>query len=345
MAVSNDLLTDQRVARHRQTLVEAGCDVLLVGRNELKPRHSKGWLFYAELNHLLWRRLRHSKVDIVWANDTDTLLGCFLASRRHGVQLVMDAHELFPEVPELQHKPLVRWVWHTIERMLMPQCNALLTVCQSIADHYRHELGVRMEVVRNLSTSSLKKEDLPPNDTGTKTLLYQGCVNIGRGVDWAIDALEWLPDCRLVVAGGGDLLEAMQSYACSKPWSNRIEFTGRMTPEELHALTPHADVGLVMLEDMGLSYHYALPNRIGDLVQAGVPMVVSDLPEMASVVRHFRVGAVMREPGAKALAEAVRSVLARQWSGEDFSAARHDMDWKKEKEKLIEIVEQLTEKL
>jgi len=183
-------------------------------------------------------------------------------------------------------------------------------------------------------------------------------------VDWAIDALEWLEDCRLVVAGGGDLLEEMKAYAASKPWADRISFTGRLKPAELMQLTVKADVGLVMLEDLGLSYHYALPNRIGDFVAAGVPMVVSDLPEMAAVVRRFGVGEIIRNSefgirssvpkaantlihqniavsqfgvrNAELLAEAVKRVLAREWKESDFDEARKDMDWNKEKNKLLE---------
>ena len=164
---------------------------------------------------------------------------------------------------------------------------------------------------------------------------------MGRGVDWAIDALEWLPECRLVVAGDGDLLEEMKAYAASKEWSERISFTGRLMPEEMHALTPQADVGLVMLEDMGLSYHYALPNRIGDFVQAGVPMVVSDLPEMAAVVKRYRIGEVMREPGAKALADSIQKVIAIGKERYNFEPARRDMDWNKEKQILIKTANSL----
>ena len=347
MAVSNDLLTDQRVDRHRRTLTEAGFDVVVLGRLDVSTRHRHGWQFYYELNRGLRRKVAEQKPDIVWANDTDTLLGCYLAARRCRAKLVMDAHELFPEVPEIQHKPLVKWVWRTVERQLMPKCDARLTVCQSIADHYKKTLGVEMAVVRNLSrdvTRHVSTDAASFETCHVTSLLYGGCVNVGRGVDWAIDALEWLPQCRLVVAGDGDLLEQMKAYAARKPWADRITFTGRVTPEALAALTAKADVGLVMLEDMGLSYRYALPNRVGSFVQAGVPIVVSDLPEMAAVVRRFGVGEVSEELGVKsyelrvkALAEAVKKVLAREWKDEDFAAARENMDWNKEKQKLIEI--------
>ena len=344
MAVTNDLVTDRRVMRHVVSLREAGYEVSVIGRNDLVLKHCCGWIFYAEYNLKLFRCLKKERPDVVWANDTDTLLGSWLAvkvCRRPKARLVMDAHELFPEVPEIQEKPLVKWVWRAIERCLMPKCDALFTVCQSIADYYKEKYGVEMTVVRNVCGEWKAESGKWRVESGGRVLLYQGCVNKGRGVDWAIDALEWLEDCRLVIAGGGDLLEEMRVYAQSKPWSDRIEFLGRLTPEELEPLTRQASVGLVMLEDIGLSYHFALPNRIGDFVAAGVPMVVSNLPEMAAVVRRFGVGVVMRGAGARYLAEAVKGVLSKEWKEDDFAEAREDMDWNKEKLKLIKIIERI----
>ena len=359
MAVSNDLSNDRRVARHAGALQQAGCEVVVVGRRlpsspeveapwrlvRMPLRHRRGWRFYAELNRRLCSTMLRERPDVVWANDTDTLAGCAVAARRLGCRLVMDAHELFPEVPEVQHRPLVQWVWRAIERRYMPRCDARLTVCQSIADYYRDRYGLAMTVVRNLpalrSPLSALHSPLSTLRSPLSTLLYQGAVNLGRGVDWAIDALEYLPQCRLVVAGRGDLLQAMQAYAAAKPWADRVLFLGHVPPADLDALTCQADVGLVMLDDLGLSYHYALPNRIGDFVAAGVPMVVSDLPEMAAVVRRFGVGEVIeRQPGAeaRALARAVERVLARQWTDSDFDAARRDMDWEREKQKLLAIL-------
>jgi glycosyltransferase involved in cell wall biosynthesis len=342
MAVTNDLVTDRRVMRHVETLREAGYAVTLIGKNDLRVRNKKTWKFYAEYNLRLWWRLLRSKCDVVWANDTDTLLACFLAARMKRKRLVMDAHELFPEVPELVGREKVKRVWERIERRIMPKCDALLTVCQSIADYYRERYGVQMAVVRNVPL--MEHSESKPTISAHRspfTLLYQGAVNVGRGVDWAIDALEWLDGCRLVIAGGGDLLDQMKAYAAQKPWADRIEFLGRLTPDQLQPLTRQADVGLVMLEDMGLNYHYALPNRIGDFVAAGVPIVVSDLPEMAAVVRRFNIGEVIEGTGARPLAQAVGKVLAKDWHDADFAEARKDMDWNKEKQKLIEIINKI----
>ena len=368
MAVTNDLVTDRRVDRHCRTLMEASYEVLLIGRqlpgsaeverpyptHRMVLRHRRGPLFYAEFNIALANYLRSQEVDVVWANDSDTLPGCWLAARRQRARLVMDAHELFPELPEVIHRPLIRLAWKVINRLFMPQCDALLTVCNSFADYYKQHLGVEMTVVRNVQAESGKwKAESDAAAPGllstfhfplsTHILLYQGAVNVGRGVDWAIDALEWLPDCCLVVAGGGDLIEEMKAYAAAKPWADRIVFLGRLPHEELDRLTPQADVGLLMLEDMGLSYHLTLPNRVGDFVAAGVPMVVSDMPETVAVVRQYDIGEVIDGTGAKPLAEAVKRLLAR-WSMLDtaerearFAPAQKDLNWDNEKQKLINL--------
>ncbi len=353
MAATNDLVTDRRVARHAAALREAGCAVELLGRNELGVRAKRTWRFFAEYNLRLLFRLLRTKADVVWANDTDTLPACWLGARLRGRRLVMDSHEIFPEVPELIGRHRVKRVWQCVERSLMPRCDANITVNQSVADYYKHLLGIDMVVVRNMGgltpgPSPVGEGGIDPMHStplsrgrgavgeAEALLLYQGAVNLGRGIDWAIDALEYLPGCKLVVIGVGDLYDEMRTYAAGKPWGDRIRFLGRVPVADLERLTPQADVGLVMLEDMGLNYHYALPNRVGDFVAAGVPMVVSDLPEMASFVRRHGVGEVLAAPGAKALAEGIGRVLAH--GPYDFASAQADMDWDKEKQKLLQVL-------
>ena len=355
MAVTGSVATDQRVQRHCKTLAEAGHEVVLYSRDDFDLRHQNGWRFYAELNLSLWRKLRKERCDVLWANDVDTLTGLWLA-RRKGQRLVCDVHEIMPEVPEVIGRKWVQRAWRMVERMLLPRCDALLTVCESLSEHYRKLLGVQMQVVRNVpamdavalptDTNELFAQiGLPQSDL--KMVLYQGSVNLGRGVDWAIDALRWLPECRLVVAGGGDLLEQMRRYASNKPWADRIVFCGRLMPDVLQCLTPLANVGLVVLEDRGLSYHYAFPNRIGDMVKAGVPIVVSQLPEMEHFMQQYGVGEVMpydEEGGdgqAELLAAAIKRILQHGKEYYHFDEARRALDWKKEKTILTNILEKI----
>ncbi|MDD4490366.1 MAG: glycosyltransferase, partial [Paludibacter sp.] len=201
ISVSNDLSTDQRVMKVATSLSSNGYDVLLTGRllknslplttnianKRFKFLFNKGILFYAGLNTRLFFFLLFKKASIFYANDTDTLPACFLAAKLKNKKLVFDAHELFPEVPELQDRPFIKKCWIKIEDLFFPHLKTTFTVCKSIADYYRLRYNINMQVIRNvpyLKDLSEKKITI----SGKKIILYQGAVNTGRGLEWVIDA-------------------------------------------------------------------------------------------------------------------------------------------------------------
>lgn len=371
VAVTNDLLTDQRVDRSCKALEEAGYGVTLVGRRlpeseELAPRDyrthrmrllfRRSALFYGEYNVRLLLLMLFAKADAFYANDTDTLLACCWAARLRRKKLVFDAHELFPEVPELVGKPRVKQVWQWVERTCLKRVDAAFTVSQSVADEYEKRYGVRMTVVRNLPEAVSDGGEAMAAHEKPWTILYQGAVNVGRGVRELIDAMEWLPDCQLTVAGNGDLAEELISYTEGKGWQGRIEFLGRVEPSALHSITRKADLGVCLLEDLGLNYRYALPNRIGDFVQAGVPILATNFEEISRVIETYRTGATFEpcprvksgpeyEAFVQRLAEEIRNTIL-YWNAmpaeekkRRFERARKELNWEREKKLLKEKID------
>ena len=400
MAVTNDLLTDQRVDRSCRALQESGYAVTLIGRrlghasgfghtsNEVAEKaldarpyrcvrmrllFRRSALFYAEYNMRLLLKLLLMRADAFYANDSDTLPACCWAARLRGKKLLFDAHELFPDVPELVGKPRVQRVWKWVERTCLPRVDAAFTVSQSVAEEYRRRYGVAMTVVRNLperiENGELRMENYPGaaalNVTGdtpaqfsilnSQLILYQGAVNVGRGVRELVDVMGRLPQCRLVVAGDGDLLEELREYAADKPWSERIMFLGRVDPNQLHTLTTKADMGVCLLEDLGLSYRCALPNRVGDFVQAGVPLLATGFVEIQRVIEHYGIGATTEACPAVKDGEAYDQYLGRlantiadtlhAWHtmpqeerDRRFARARKELCWDNEKKTLIKTI-------
>ena len=400
MAVTNDLLTDQRVDRSCRALQESGYAVTLIGRrlghasgfghtsNEVAEKaldarpyrcvrmrllFRRSALFYAEYNMRLLLKLLLMRADAFYANDSDTLPACCWAARLRGKKLLFDAHELFPDVPELVGKPRVQRVWKWVERTCLPRVDAAFTVSQSVAEEYRRRYGVAMTVVRNLperiENGELRMENYPGaaalNVTGdtpaqfsilnSQLILYQGAVNVGRGVREMVDVMGRLPQCRLVVAGDGDLFDELREYAADKPWSERIMFLGRVDPNQLHALTTKADMGVCLLEDLGLSYRCALPNRVGDFVQAGVPLLATGFVEIQRVIEHYGIGATTEACPAVKDGEAYDQYLGRlantiadtlhAWHtmpqeerDRRFARARKELCWDNEKKTLIKTI-------
>lgn len=360
VAVTNDLVTDQRVHRTCLALHEAGCQVSLFGRmlpesnavqrpyrcSRMRLLFRKTAFFYAEYNIRLFVKLLCCKFDVFYANDTDTLLACYLASAVKRKPLFFDAHELFTEVPELVNRPKVRSVWRRIEKCILPKVSAAVTVSNGVAKEYASRYGLKMSVVRNLPFRNVQPPSSAENNN-VKTILYQGAVNEGRGVAWMIDAMEYLPHCRFLVVGNGDLYDSMVQYANSKAWSDRIEFLGRVEFEKLNQITMQAHLGLILLENKGLNYYYSFPNRVGDYAQACVPVLATDFPELRQVVAQYDLGTLIAEPQRGecyplTIANAVKATLDQyNWSDVNgrfahFEKARRDLCWEVEKMQLLD---------
>ena len=219
------------------------------------------------------------------------------------------------------------------------------------ADEYRSRYGIEMTVVRNVP-------DTPPaiktshEVSCPRTLLYQGAVNIGRGVKELIDVMQLLPDCRLVVAGDGDCLADERKHAANVPWGDRVQFLGRVEPDRLHALTTQADLGLCLLQDLGLNYRYSLPNRIADFANAGVPILATDFPEIRRVLERYGTGTLTgplpNDPRGdnysqylESLARDIRQAL-QYWDTlpadertRRFAKAGEELNWQHEKQILL----------
>ena len=194
ISVTNDLTTDQRVEKTCEALSEIGYDVVLVGRKlktslpiqknyktvRFRLLFNVGFLFYAEFNIRLFMFLLFTKKNILFSNDLDTLLPNYLLSLLQRKTLVFDSHELFSEIPELVTKPRVKNFWLYLEKKLIPKLKNVITVSNSIKNHYLNLYGISATVVRNIpKIQRIDPKEFPVNTNEKKIILYQGAVNTG----------------------------------------------------------------------------------------------------------------------------------------------------------------------
>ncbi len=362
ISVINDLVTDSRVHKVATTLQEMGHEVTLIGRllpDSLPVRRTyntrrmnlffrKGPVFYAEYNIRLFFILLFSKFNVFVANDLDTLLPNFLAARLTGSPLFYDSHEYFTEVPELVHRPKVRETWEGLEKGLLPKINQAYTVCQSIAEAYRYKYGTYFHVVRNVP-ERMVPFDIPPDKKldfgGKKIILYQGALNIGRGLEQTIRAMQYIDHAVFVIVGDGDIAIQMKTLTHSLQLKEKVKFLGRMSFNDVKYITVQADLGLSIEENLGLNYKYSLPNKLFDYIQAEIPVLVSNLPEMKKIVTDYQVGAILDSHQPQQMAKQISSILNDQekitfWKN-NLKKAAEELCWENEKEVLKTIYSKL----
>lgn len=351
ISVTSDLSTDQRILKVAHSCQQNDYKVIVVGRRlksstelqvpfatkRLKLLFNSSFLFYAEFNIRLFFLLLFSKADIFLANDTDTLVANFVASKLRNVPLVFDAHELFPEVPELQNRHSVQKFWTSIEDHIFPQLTHCYTVCDSIAEYYNNKYKVDMQVVRNLPYYRKSTERLLQY-ADKKIILYQGALNIGRGLEWMIDAMPHIDQAILVIIGDGDIRPELEQRVIDKKLSGKVIFKGRIDGSELYKYTSSAHIGLCLLSNMGLSYYYALPNRVFDFIQAGVPILASNFPEIAKIVATHHTGILIDHYGPTYLASVANDMLTNPIDTNHFAELSSQYCWENEEGILLNIL-------
>ena len=352
ISVINDLVTDNRIHKVAISLQKMGFQVTLVGRKlpqslsvndrpysiqRMSLIFTKGPFFYIEFNIRLFFLLLFSKADIFLSNDLDTLLANFIASEIKKKPLVYDSHEYFTEVPELIKRPKVQRFWEKIEENILPKIKHAYTVCESIAKAYQTKYGTPFKVVRNLPLRNGKAE-VPEKEKleyGTKKIiLYQGALNIGRGLECAIEAMQYVENAQLVLAGEGDITENLKTRTTRLNVNDKVSFLGRIPLEKMKYITAQADLGISIEEDLGLNYRFALPNKLFDYIQQEIPVMVSNLPEMKRIVEHYQIGTILEKHAPKVMArqfeEALSDETLRKTWTTNLPTTANDLCWENE---------------
>ncbi len=355
VSVTNDLTTDQRVHKVCNSLTNQGFAVTLLGRKlknspklyrnyttkRFKLLFNKGFLFYAEYNLRLFFYLLFKKKDFILSNDLDTLLANYLVSRTQKTKLVYDSHELFTEVPELINRPKTQKIWLKIEKFILPKLINCYTVCDSIATYYNKKYQTNFKVIRNVPvlTKIDSNYQFPFAPKDKKIIIYQGALNIGRGIELLINTMNYLENTIFVIIGTGDIENQLKLRVKDNNLNDKVIFLGRVNPNELKNITPKADLGISLEEDLGLNYHFALPNKIFDYIHSEIPVLVSDLPEMKKIVNNYKIGEIAIEREPEKLAKQLKNILKtpKSYYSKNLRKAKKSLNWQEESKKLQDI--------
>jgi N-acetyl sugar amidotransferase len=277
-----------------------------------------------------------SKPHLIECHNIETLEWCCAMKRDLRVPLVYAPHELETErlgVPELQ-----RMKERATERSLIKECDAVVVVGEAIADWYAKEYSIaRPVVVRNIPLHAGGADPVDAVDLkgqlgiprNALLFIYQGLLHQGRRVEQFLRVFSRLgPDRHLLFLGYGALAKEVQQRAAKHP---NIHFLPAVPPEEVLRFTAGADVGLVGVENVCLSYYYSLPNKLFEYLGAGLPVVAPRFPEISRVVEEGDCGWLVEDDDdawhrvlsaidvqqALAARERARSVAARySWQDE-----------------------------
>ncbi len=354
ITVSNNLIIDQRVAKLTASLTKRAYNVFLIGRRwpggdippgrkgehlRLKCLFNKGFLFYATFNIQLFVLLLFKKCSHIISVDLDTLVAARLAGWIKGKPVIFDSHEYFPEIPELYNRPFVKAIWQLIEKFFLPGIDFGITVSPGIQKIYKERYNKSFVLIRNIPDKADDIHEIRPVSKSS-VIYYQGALNVGRGLESSILSLKYLPSYKMKIVGGGDIEKKLHELVRKEGLNERVEFTGKVSFEKLHEYALDTHVGLCLLENLGLSYYYSLPNRIFDYPALGLPVIATAFPDIKDIVASYNTGLLINTLDPELIAEAIKKAceskqLRETWKGTLIRAA-NELNWENE-EKVLDL--------
>ena len=361
VCVTNDLSTDQRV--HKTCLTLRKCDYWTIEYGRLLPEslplernyftiRKKHWfrsgpLFYAEFNIRLFLYLMTAEVDLIFANDLDTLPAAYLASKLRKKRLIYDTHEYFTETPELVSRKRTQAIWKLFEDYLFPKLVSILTVNKSIAKLYSDKYNVKVHISRNIPLTFIPDHLKSRNELGLpsdkKILILQGTgINIERGAEEACLAMQYLNNVILLIVGSGDVFPVLYKIIEEYSLSDKVIIKSKMPFAELRQYTINSDLGLAIDKDTNLNYHFSLPNKLFDYIHSEIPTLSSELVELRQIIDQYDIGYYIQSHDPKHIASVIQEILRDEKRfikvKQNTIRAKKELCWEKEEKVLIEII-------
>jgi glycosyltransferase involved in cell wall biosynthesis len=324
-----------------------GCPIHRIGQRRWPSRKIR-FIQYNLAAALIGMRLR---ADIYHAVDLDTLAAAFWAARKTGGRIIYEARELYTELEPLRGRKVIRSFWQSLERRLIGKVDRVVTINESIAMELCGRYGIeKPAVIRNVAGApkSLNPRDLKaqygiPEDN--KILIYQGVLRRGQGLMKQLDILRLLNGVSMVFVGDGPLESDLKEKTSRLALNDRVIFAGRVAPDELLSYTASADAGMLLMEGVALNNRLALPQKLFQYLSAGIPQIVSSMPEMSRFVKEQGTGIVVSSDDPVGAAAEIAGFISDH---ERFNMARENcrksaatINWETESARWIEIYKEL----
>lgn len=357
--VTNDLSFDQRMDRICSALTDNGFKCTLIGRelNNSLPlsqksytqkrifcHFEKGKIFYIEYNIKLFFNLLASRFDAVCAIDLDTAWPALGATLIRGKTRIFDAHEYFTELPEVLNRPVTKLFWRITEWITMRTFENAYTISEGYAQLFKKKYGKNLDVIRNVP---MQYPCDPYTENEEEYIIYQGALNVGRGLEASILAMKNIEGLKLKIFGEGPLKSKLQEIITNQNLTDKVQLVGGCLPDRLRKFTQRAFAGLTLFDEHGLHHQHSLANRFFDYFHAEIPQIAVNYPEYAKFNGKYEVALLIETPQVELITAAVKQlqndIELHQRLCKNGKLAAKDVNWKLESKKLLTIYNRIFE--
>ncbi len=280
------------------------------------------------------------KPDVIHANDLHALFPAYVAKKKLGCVLVYDSHEINTENYTTDRINVVVKFLRFFERTLIKEVDQMVCVSNAAAEYFSDEYKIEKPMV--VTNCSLKAEQCISEEKNPGfEVLNHGSFSEGRGYDIMAEAIPLLkdyPEVKLAIRGFGKIEEQLRSRVAELGGDNFV-FYPKVLVQELIPEASKSMVGVAITEAICLNFKLSVSNKLFEYASAGLPVIMSDIPEHRYLNDKYQFGIIIPENTPEAFAEAV----IKLYSDKDFynkcaenaKKLSDEINWENEFGKLI----------
>jgi glycosyltransferase involved in cell wall biosynthesis len=252
--------------------------------------------------------------DLIHAHDLITLPAAYNAAKEFNAKLIYDAHEL--ELHRNPPLPLTQKIKVSLtEKKYGKKADAVITVGKYVGEEIKKHLKTnKINIIYNSPTISNSghnfRDDIPiPNEH--KVIIYIGKITQGRGVQEILKALPDLPEVHFIAVGPSvpTLAASLQKQAIKLGVADRFAILPPVKHTEVVKYIRGADLGIISVEPVTLSYKYCMPNKLMEMSFANIPILSNDLTEIKEFLIENKNGIIYNINKTQTLAYTITQAL------------------------------------
>lgn len=255
--------------------------------------------------------LREEQIDVVHAQDQDTIIYAALAHRRLGMPTAMSRHVLFEPADTAKEWARAQMVLFAAKHGF----NRVVAVSEAVRQDFAKKTGLSLDKIETIYNGlPMARFDIDESraalrtrfgwDANTPIVTMVAVLRRGKGHEVLFDAIpalrERVPNVKIMLVGDGEIEDKVRELAA--PYSETVVFLGQRTD------VPHilkASDALVLP-----SWAEALPTVLIEAGAAGIPAVSTDVGGAKEITLDGDTGYIVPPGDVAKLAERLADVLS-----------------------------------
>ena len=240
--------------------------------------------------------LSKSDYEVVHAFDLDTLLPAILASTLNKKILFYSILDFSANNLNNGHfrpiRCILRRIIGSIEKWGIGFADTLFLVDKSRLDEIGGAKIKKVEYIYNSPKCTLDSFDRSKFESNEKfTIFYGGLIDLPRGIDHMIEAVNDLDSVQLILAGP---IAIKNFYSKLDLRTDKIRYIGWLESyDDIIRHTIEADLIFRFSDPTNPKAKFESPNKLFEAMMCGRPIIVSDNSSMANIIREEQCGIVI----------------------------------------------------